>query len=242
MATEIFRFPTALDAAISCGDRILQILDAARHARGIALLAVSGGSTPRLMFESMAKRGFDWNRVELFWVDERMVPPTDSQSNYRMTREALLDAIRLPAAQVHRIAGEMAPPDACAKYIAEIRATFKLAAGELPVFDVIQRGMGPDMHTASLFPGEPLILNRTDIAAPVWVPKMGQHRVTLLPGVLELARETLCLVSGADKTEGLRQVMNEPPDTLKRPMQIASREMAWYVDELADPSPTSAPA
>jgi len=242
MATEIFRFPTARDAAISCGDRILQILDDARRHRGIALLAVSGGSTPRLMFESMAKRGFDWNRVELFWVDERMVPPTDSQSNYRMTREALLDAIRLPAVQVHRIAGEMAPPDACAKYIEEICGTFKLSAGQLPVFDVIQRGMGPDMHTASLFPGEPLILNRTDIAAAVWVPKMGQHRVTLLPGVLELARETLCLVSGSDKTSGLRQVMNEPPDTLKRPMQIASREMVWYVDELAAPSATSAPA
>jgi 6-phosphogluconolactonase len=239
MGTEIFRFPTALDAAISCGDRILQLLDAARRHRGIALLAFSGGSTPRLMFESMAKRGFDWNRVELFWVDERMVPPTDSQSNYRMTREALLDAIRLPAAQIHRIAGEMAPPDASAKYIEEIRGTFKLAAGQLPVFDVIQRGMGPDMHTASLFPGEPLILNHTDIAAPVWVPKMGQHRVTLLPGVLELARETLCLVSGSDKTAGLRQVMSEPPDTLKRPMQIASRDMAWYVDELADPSPAS---
>jgi 6-phosphogluconolactonase len=241
MSTEIFRFPTALDAAISCGDRILQLLDAARRDRGVALLAVSGGSTPRLMFESMAKRGFDWTHVELFWVDERMVPPNDSQSNFRMTREALLDAIRLPAAQVHRIAGEMAPPEACARYIEEIRRTFKLDAAQLPVFDVIQRGMGPDMHTASLFPGEPLILNRTDIAAPVWVPKMGQHRVTLLPGVLELARETLCLVSGSDKTEGLRQVMNEPPDTLKRPMQIASGDMAWYVDELADPA-ISAPA
>jgi 6-phosphogluconolactonase len=236
MPTEILRFPTALDAAISCGDRILQLLDAARRDRGIALLAVSGGSTPRLMFQSMAKRGFNWSGVELFWVDERMVPPDDSQSNYRMTREALLDAIRLPASQIHRIAGEMAPPDACAKYIEEIRGTFKLAAGELPVFDVIQRGMGPDMHTASLFPGEPLILNHTDIAAPVWVPKMGQHRVTLLPGVLELARETLCLVSGADKTAGLRQVLNEPADTLKRPMQIASRAMVWYVDELAEPA------
>jgi 6-phosphogluconolactonase len=156
-----------------------------------------------------------------------------------MTREALLDAVSLPEAQVHRIAGELAPPDACAKYIEEIRSTFKLSGAELPVFDVIQRGMGPDMHTASLFPGEPLILNRTDIAGAVWVPKMGQNRVTLLPGVLELARETLCLVSGADKTEGLRQVMNEPPDTLKRPMQISSRQMLWYVDELADPSAAS---
>ena len=241
MGTEIFRFPTALDAAVACGDRILRLLDVARRERGVAMLAVSGGSTPRLMFESMAQREFDWNGVELFWVDERMVPPDDSQSNYRMTRESLLDAIRLPVAQVHRIAGEMAPTEACAKYVEEIRRVFHLAArehlsaGELPVFDVIQRGMGPDMHTASLFPGEPLILNHSDIAGSVWVPKMGQHRVTLLPGVLELARETLCLVSGADKTAGLREVLNEPADTLKRPMQISSREMAWYVDELADP-------
>lgn len=242
MSTEIFRYPTALEAAIACGDRILHLLDAARQERGRALLAVSGGSTPRLMFESMAKRGFDWARVEFFWVDERMVPPEDSQSNYRMTRESLLDAIRLPDAQIHRIAGELSPSEASAKYIEEIRAVFKPPARELPVFDVVQRGMGPDMHTASLFPGEPLILDRTDIAAAVWVPRMGQHRVTLLPGVLEIARQTLCLVSGADKTAGLKQVLNEPPETLQRPMQIASRKMAWYVDELAYPAPTSAPA
>lgn len=242
MSTEIFRYPTALEAAIACGDRILRLLDAARQARGRALLAISGGSTPRLMFESMAKRGFNWTAVELFWVDERMVPPADSQSNYRMTRESLLDVIRLPDAQIHRIAGELSPSEASAKYIEEIRAVFNLPVGGLPVFDVIQRGMGPDMHTASLFPGEPIILNRTDIAAAVWVPKMGQHRVTLLPGVLEIARQTLCLVSGADKTAGLKQVLNDPPDTMRRPMQIASGEMAWYVDELAYPVPTSAPA
>jgi 6-phosphogluconolactonase len=233
MDAAIFRFPTAAEAAVACGDRILELLDAARSTRGIATLAVSGGSTPRLMFGSMAKRGFDWNGVELFWVDERMVPPTDSQSNYRMTREALLDSIALPAGRIHRIAGELEPGDAAAKYIAEISNGFDLGGGELPVFDVIQRGMGPDMHTASLFPGEPLILNRTDIAAAVWVPKMGQHRVTLLPGVLERARQTLCLVSGADKTSGLQQVLNEPPNPLERPMQISSKEMSWYVDEAA---------
>jgi 6-phosphogluconolactonase len=233
--TAICRFPTAEAAAEACGDRILELLDAARQARGTATLAVSGGSTPRLMFQSMTRRKFDWRGIDLFWVDERMVPPTDGQSNYRMTREALLDSIGLPAEKIHRIAGELAPDVAAARYIAEIEEVFGLTEGELPVFDVIQRGMGPDMHTASLFPGEPLILNRTDIAAAVWVPKMAQHRVTLLPGVLERARNTLCLVSGADKTEGLRAVLREPADALLRPAQIASDEMAWYVDELAWP-------
>ncbi len=173
--------------------------------------------------------------IELFWVDERMVPPTDSESNYRMTRESLLDAISMPESRIHRIAGEMSPEDAMTTYIGEIRRVFGIRqdSDELPVFDVIQRGMGPDMHTASLFPGEPLILNQTDIAAAVWVPKMGQHRVTLLPGVLERARQTLYLVSGADKAAGLRSVLREPPNPLQRPAQIASDAMAWYVDELA---------
>jgi len=235
MSTEIFRFPTAQAAAVACGDRILELLDSARRQRGVATIAVSGGSTPRLMFESMASRSFDWSGIELFWVDERMVPPTDGESNYRMTREALLDAISIPASGIHRIAGEMAPDDARNSYVAEIRRVFGLGpdSDDLPVFDVIQRGMGPDMHTASLFPGEPLILNQTDIAAAVWVPKMGNHRVTLLPGVLERARQTLCLVSGADKAPGLRSVLREPPNPLQRPAQIASDAMAWYVDELA---------
>ena len=202
----------------------------------MATLAVSGGSTPRLMFQSMARRAFDWSGIELFWVDERVVPPTDGQSNYRMTREALLDTISICLRQrVHRIAGEQTPDAAAASYIADIRSVFGFSAGsdELPVFDVIQRGMGPDMHTASLFPGEPLILNETDIASAVWVPKMGQHRVTLLPGVLKRARQTLCLVSGADKAAALRSVLREPRDTMLRPSQIASEQMAWYVDEVA---------
>lgn len=242
MSVSIFRFLTAEAAAEACGDRILELLDAARQARGVATIAVSGGSTPRLMFQSMTRRRFDWRGVELFWVDERMVPPADALSNYRMTHEALLESIRIPAEKVHRIAGELPPAVACANYIAEIRSVFGLAEGELPVFDIVQRGMGPDMHTASLFPGEPLILNRTDIAAAVWVPKMGQHRVTLLPGVLERARQTLCLVSGADKTAGLHSVLREPPNPLQRPSQIASAEMSWYVDELACPESTSSSA
>lgn len=235
MSAEILRFSTAAEAAAACGDRILALLEAARAARGVARLAVSGGSTPRLMFEAMARRGFDWRGVELFWVDERVVPPTDAQSNYRMTREALLDRIAMDAARVHRIEGELAPEDAAAKYRAAIVETFGLHEGELPVFDVIQRGMGPDMHTASLFPGEPAIADASGIAAAVWVQKMNQHRVTLLPGVLRAARQTLCLVSGADKTAALRDVMQEPVDTMLRPAQIASAEMAWYVDELAWP-------
>jgi 6-phosphogluconolactonase len=235
MSTAIFRSPDARTAAVACGGRTLELLDAARRARGVAMLAISGGSTPRVMFENWAASGFDWNGVELFWVDERMAPPDNAQSNFRMTRESFLDAVQFPPAQLHRIEGELPPSEAGAKYVAEIRRVFGLRGSDLPVFDVIQRGMGPDMHTASLFPGEPLIGDVTGIAASLWVPKMNQHRVTLLPGVLRRARQTLCLVSGADKAAGLRQVLNDPPDIFSRPAQIASPEMSWYVDEPALP-------
>jgi 6-phosphogluconolactonase len=227
---------TAIDAkaaAEACGAAILGLLDAARRERGSATLAVSGGNTPRIMFEWMAGQRFDWYHVDLFWVDERCVPIDDPQSNYRMTREALLDSIHLAPGQIHRIHGELIPDEAALLYADDISRSFRLQPGELPVFDAIQRGMGPDMHTASLFPGEPLIHNRTGIAAAVWVEKMKQHRVTLLPGVLECARHTLCLVTGPDKAEGLHNVLRGPADPLHMPAQIASPEMLWYIDQAA---------
>jgi 6-phosphogluconolactonase len=229
-------------AAEACGASIFELLAAARKSRGSATLAVSGGSTPRIMFEWMARQTFDWKNIDLFWVDERCVPIDDSQSNYRMTRESLLDAGHIPASHIHRVKTELVPDEAALDYAAEIARLFRLEAGELPAFDVLQRGMGPDMHTASLFPGEPLIENHTGIAAAVWVEKFRQHRVTLLPGVLEKARHTLCLVTGADKAPGLKQVLHGARDPLHVPSQIASAETIWFIDEAAGaqlPAPTS---
>jgi 6-phosphogluconolactonase len=98
---------------------------------------------------------------------------------------------------------------------------------------VIQRGMGPDAHTASLFPGEPVIADETGLAAALWVEKMKQHRVTLLRGALEKARATLCLVSGPDKAPALKNVLEQPFEPMKYPCQIASRGMVWFVDSAA---------
>jgi 6-phosphogluconolactonase len=227
----IFDDPPA--AAKACGDAILDILDKARRERGRATLAVSGGSTPRLMFQSMAKVAFDWSSVQIFQVDERCVPPDNELSNFRMTREALLDSARLEENQFHRIRGELAPDDAARLYVDDIRQSFNLAPGELPVFDAIQRGMGPDAHTASLFPGEPLIRDRTGIAEAVYVEKMMQHRVTLLTGVLERARHTLCLATGDEKAEALRKVLRGAFDPLNVPSQIKSPDTVWYIDKRA---------
>jgi 6-phosphogluconolactonase len=233
MSEHLLTFEDARGAAEACGAAIFELLDLARRERGAARLAVSGGSTPRIMFEWMARQGFDWHGVDLFWVDERCVPADDAQSNYRMTRESLLDTIRLSPTKIHRIETEFPPDTAAERYAADIVRTFGLQPGELPVFDVLQRGMGPDTHTASLFPGEPLIEDTTNIARAVWVEKFKQHRVTLLRGVLERARDTLCLVTGADKTEALVTVLRGPRDPRRVPSQISSPSMSWYMDRLA---------
>jgi 6-phosphogluconolactonase len=230
---KISRFADAQGAADACAAAILKTLDEARRARGAATLAVSGGSTPRLMFQTMAKSGFDWSHIDLFQVDERCVPPDHQMSNFRMTREALLDHIHLAPGQIHRIKGELIPDEAAVRYVDDIRDALKLQPDELPIFDVIQRGMGPDAHTASLFPGEPLIENVTGIAAAVWVEKIQHHRVTMLRGVLERARYTVMLVSGDDKAEALKQVLTEPGDLMKYPCQIAADHADWFVDEAA---------
>src|ERR1700683_4867728 len=113
---EILTHDTPLAAAQACGDRILQLMDAARRERGTASLAVSGGSTPRMMFEWMAKRAFDWLGIELFQVDERCVPIESDQSNYRMMRESLLDSAPVSPKQVHRVDTTLAPDEAARVY------------------------------------------------------------------------------------------------------------------------------
>ncbi len=233
MDPAVLIFESAQAAAEACGARTLEILERARRERGVATLAVSGGNTPKLMFQAMAKRRFDWSGVQLFQVDERCVPADDAQSNFRMIRESLLLPGGIDESRFHRVRTELPPAEAARIYAEEIRRTMNLREGELPAFDVIQRGMGPDAHTASLFPGEPLIEDHTGIAAAVWVEKFQQHRVTLLPGVLEHARSTLCLATGAEKAEALRAVLRGTLDPVHTPSQIASPDTAWYIDESA---------
>jgi 6-phosphogluconolactonase len=127
----------------------------------------------------------------------------------------------------------MDPQEAAARYAADIRGFFHLDGAELPRFDVVHRGMGPDGHTASLFPGSPLTEDRAGTAAAVFAPQFNQWRVTLLPGVLEAARNTVLLVAGADKAEALRAVFHDAYDPKKHPAQIGAREAVWFVERAA---------
>lgn len=223
-------FDTAQQAAEACGAEILRALGEAIAINGRASVAFSGGSSPKRMFAWMASQPFDWSSVEIFWVDERCVPPDHADSNYRMTRETLLDHIR--AGGIHRIPAELPPAQAAARYRDDVIATL----GPAPRFDVIHLGMGADSHTASLFPGLAEIYDRTGIAAAVWVGKLEAHRVTLLPRVLLDARQIVMLVTGEDKAPALREVFRGRYDPLTHPAQLIHRHAPlaeWFLDRAA---------
>jgi len=232
----MFRFPDSAQAAEACAKHILEKLESAVARENQATLAISGGSSPRLMFDIFAKTQFAWDRVQLFWVDERGVPPADSQSNFKLAEDTWLSPANFPAANIHRIPAELSPDVAADLYREDIRHTFKLTGHEMPRFDVIHRGMGPDCHTASLFPGEPMIDDREGLAAALWVEKFKQWRITLLPGPLLAAHHTVMLVTGGDKADALQAALHGPHDPKRYPAQLAARDgcdVAWFVDEAA---------
>ena len=229
-------YPDPPATAAAAARHILTLLDNALSGKDHATLAVSGGSTPKLLFEELVKAGFRWDHVHLFLVDERAVPPTDPESNYKLAEEFLISPAHIPRRNVHRIEGELAPERAAEHYAAGIRKFFTLEEGELPRFDIVQQGMGADAHTASLFPGDPLIEDREGIAAAVCAPKPPPRRITLLPGVLLKARHTVFLVCGEDKAPAVHAVFHDDYNPLRLPSQVVAhhgRSVVWFLDDPA---------
>jgi 6-phosphogluconolactonase len=223
-------------AAEACCRHILPRLEEALSGQGHATMAVSGGSTPRLLFEHFTHSGFNWQRVHLFWVDERVVPPSDPDSNFGNAEDCFILPAHFPHRNVHRIHGELMPDLAARNYVHDIEEFFDLSHGQLPRFDIVHLGMGPDAHTASLFPGESLIDNFERIAAPVYVEKLAKWRVTLLPGTIVAAKHIIFLVAGEDKAEAVRNVMEARYEPQKYPAQLIShhsRHVTWFVDRAA---------
>jgi 6-phosphogluconolactonase len=236
MSVRWYTLPDPAAAAEACAHHVISVLEEVLSGQEFATFSVSGGSTPRFLFQKLAVSRFRWDRVHLFWVDERCVPPADPASNYKLALDYLIQPAHIPQRQVHRIVGEIAPKTAAARYAGEIRDFFGLDEGEFPHFDVVHRGMGPDAHTASLFPGDPLIDDREGIAAAVFAPRFNQWRVTLLPGALLAAKHTVFLVAGEDKADAVRAVFKEEYDPKRYPAQIAShhgRGVTWFLDEKA---------
>jgi 6-phosphogluconolactonase len=237
MSMHWYWYPDSRTAAEHSARHILMLLENVLAGQDLASLAISGGSTPKLLFEELVKSRFKWERVHLFWVDERSVPPTDPESNYKLAEDFLIAPARIPKRNVHRIQGEIIPERGAEHYTDEIRRFFRLEEeGEMPHFDIVQQGMGPDAHTASLFPGDPLIEDREGIAAAVVAPKPPPKRVTLLPGVLLAAHHTVFLVCGDDKATAVRAVFQDDYDPKLLPAQVVShhgRSVTWFLDEAA---------
>lgn len=216
---------------------------AASGARGKARIAISGGHTPKNTFALLAdpsaqyREQIPWDNLELYWVDERCVPPDHPDSNYRMTREAMLDKVPLDKSQVFRIQGELDPDEAASKYESAIRQSFRLEGAEMPVFDLLALGMGPDGHTASLFPHTQGLHELMRIAIANHVPQQKETwRVTLTSPVINRARDVFFLIEGQDKVAALKQVFTGSYDPETYPSQLirpASHRITLILDAVA---------
>lgn len=193
--------------------------------RPFARIAISGGRTPKRMLELLAGPPFvnevPWDKVELFWVDERMVPPDHEDSNYRMVREALLDHVPIRHDRILRIHGEGTPRGAAIQYKLEIQKALQLEGFEQPALDLVQLGMGPDGHTASLFPHTEALHELMSIAVANHVPtQKDAWRVTLTWPVINNARDVFFLIQGEDKASALKSVLLGPQDSEQYPAQL----------------------
>jgi 6-phosphogluconolactonase len=233
---------TAAEVAAAAAELFAASAAAAVAARGVARIAVSGGSTPKAMFALLADKSapyfarVPWGKLELFWVDERCVPPTDTDSNYRMTNEAMLSKVPLAAEQIHRMEGELDPQVAATQYEAELRDAFKLEGAETPVFDLILLGMGDDGHTASLFPHTQALDEKDRLVVANHVPQKDTWRITLTKTVINHGREVAFLVEGAAKTDVLAEVLLGPYHPEVWPSQLIRPEngsLTFLLDAVA---------
>jgi 6-phosphogluconolactonase len=201
--------------------------------------ALSGGSTPARLYELLASpnRTIPWDRVHLFQVDERCVPPDHPESNYKMIRAALLQHIAIPAPNFHRMEAEKADRDAAARqYAEEMARELHPGTGEWPRIDLVFLGMGSDGHTASLFPGSPALTERDLWVRPNYSERLNSFRLTLTYPVLNAAAQVIFLVAGADKAETLRNVLSGSTQELGFPAQgirPLNGQLSWYLDEAA---------
>jgi len=201
--------------------------------------ALSGGVTPRLFYQILGSPALagriPWNYIHLFQVDERCVPPDHPDSNYRMIREALLDHADIPAGNFHRMQAEQADlVQAACDYAQELARVLHPNDGDRPRLDMVFLGMGPDGHTASLFPGTSALAEQNVWVRPNHVERLGMRRLTMTLPLLNAAARVIFLVAGADKAEGIRKVLEGPPSQLPaQRIQPVDGSLSWFLDEAA---------
>ncbi|HEX4456636.1 MAG TPA: 6-phosphogluconolactonase [Polyangia bacterium] len=228
---DVFVYENADAVALAAADVFATCVKGVLADSATAKVALSGGSTPKALFKLLASPNWrdriEWKRVEIFFADERCVPPDHADSNYKMARETLLDHVPLAADHVHRIAGERPPSEAATHY-----AQLLTRLGDPPRLDLLLLGMGPDGHTASLFPGTAVLNEQRALAAPVYVQKLESWRVTMTAPVLSAASHVVVTTVGHEKADALALALTGPEGAV--PIQrVHARDMRWLVDEAA---------
>ena len=239
-SVEIRPLTTPQELFAAAAEEVVRAANDAVAERGRFTIALSGGSTPKNLFNLLATNArtvLPWDRMFFFFGDERHVPPTDPESNYHMADESLLSKVPVPPGNVFRIPAEN--PDAAAAaaaYEKTLQKFFALQPGQFPVFDLILLGMGPDGHTASLFPGTAGLQEKSRLVIANWVEKFKTSRITLTLPVLNAARCVTFLVSGTGKAPALHAVLDSDapgeqyPSKLVRP---TDGKLIWLVDRAA---------
>lgn len=236
MKLEVYKSVAVL--AEKAAEKIAVLASIALDTHGRCSLVLSGGSTPRSVYEILGSARYrnrvDWQRTHLFWGDERCVAPHMPESNFRMVKESLLQHIEIPESHIHRIRVEHQPAQAALLYEAEIAAHFTLKPGAMPPFDILLLGMGEDGHTASLFPGTTALDVTTRSVVDLYVDRLRSHRVTVTFPVINKAHNVIVLVSGMSKAPVLRKVLEDKPGhyPIER-VNPASGNLYWLVDHEA---------
>jgi 6-phosphogluconolactonase len=240
MNCEIRVMPSSQEVFELAAEEFVRRANEAISENGRFTVALSGGSTPKALFQLLAESyatKLPWERMFSFWGDERHVPPDYPDSNYRMAKEALLSRVPIPEANVFRIPTEDQDASrAAANYEETLRKFFKLKPGEFPRFDLMLLGMGPDGHTASLFPHTAALREKTRLVAANWVEKFQAHRLTLTLPVINSSACVLFLVTGSDKAAALREVLasDSPADQFPAKLvQPVNGRLIWLVDRTA---------
>ena len=234
-------FPGSGELIRAAAEQFVRLARRAISMRGTFSVALSGGSTPRPLYALLGTEPFsrriDWPRIHVFWGDERCVPPEDPRSNYLLACETLLERVPIPPDHVHRIHGEADPGVAAADYERVLRSFFSTEVGRPRAsFDLVLLGMGPDGHTASLFPGSPAVAERGRWVAAEYVESVSMWRITLTPVVVNTARNIVFLVSGPGKAAALQEVMHGPYQPERLPAQAINPpegRLTWLLDSAA---------
>jgi 6-phosphogluconolactonase len=229
--------PDPAQAAREATARMARALRDAIKERGTATVALSGGGSPQEAYALLAKESFDWNKIQVYQVDERAVSPTHERSNYGAMKKSLLDPANIPEANVHRMQSEA--PDlagAASEYESALRETVKHKIGGLPSLDLVVLGVGDDGHTASLFPGEPTMHISDRLVAPVPANGSREARLTLTTPMLENARASVIIVLGKSKHPALERIWAVNGDVNETPARVIRNfrgSVTWVIDRAA---------